>query len=558
MKYTKNIFPNYMPVITFDYEDFINLLGYKISKEELINKLPMIGADFDKIDGNEISIEFFPNRPDLASVEGIARASRAFFGFEIGLKNYAINNSKIVINVDSSVKNIRPFVSCALVKNITMTDELISSLMDLQEKLHFGIGRNRNKVAIGVHNFEPIKPPFTYKAVDPNSVEFVPLAKIESMTLNEILKKHEKGIEYAYLLNEFDKYPLIVDSLDNVLSFPPIINGILTEVTPFTTDLFIDVTGNSMNSINYALNIITTALAERGGIIYNTTVRYDDKSYISPNLNPKKRLLSVEYVNKILGTNLNNYEISESLQKMGYHTKILNDKKIDILIPSWRYDILHDIDLVEDVSVGYGYDKFEIDYPRSLTYGSYLDNYHFYNTLRNTMIGLGYNEVTTFTLSNKKNEFIKMNEKVGEIVDIINPISEEYTCLRKNLIPSLLNILRENRHHSLPQKIFELGIVVDKDNKNKYNLAAVKMDAKSNFSDCKSIVEALIREIGIDYKLEEKNHSAFITGRCASIINDNRELGYFGEIHPKTITQFDLEHPIIGFEIKVKNIKNPK
>jgi len=547
-----------MPVITFDYEDFLNLLGYKISKEELINRLPMIGADFDKIEDNKISIEFFPNRPDLASVEGIARASRAFFGFELGLKNYEIKNSDIIINVDNSVKNIRPYVSCALVKNIIMTDELISSLMDLQEKLHFGIGRNRKKIAIGVHNFEPVKPPFTYKAVDPNLVEFVPLGKIESMTLNEILRKHEKGIDYSHLLDGFKKYPLIVDSLENVLSFPPIINGILTEVTPFTTDLFIDVTGNNMNSINYALNIITTALAERGGSIFNTMVKYDDVSYISPNLNPKKRELSIDYVNKILGTNMNVNKVTKSLQKMGYNTEIISEHQINIMIPSWRFDILHEIDLVEDVSVGYGYDKFEIDYPKSLTYGSFLKNFNFFNALRNIMIGLGYNEVTTFTLSNEKIEFEKMNDKISERVQIINPISEEYTCLRTNLIPSLLNILKENRHHSLPQKIFELGIVVDKDYKNQYNLAAVKMDAKSNFSDCKSTIDAVMRDIGKKYVIDEKKHSAFIQGRCASIIHNDKEIGYFGELHPKTIVKFDLEHPIIGFEIQTGNIKIEK
>ncbi len=393
-----------MPVITFDYEDFINILGYSISKDELINKLPMIGADFDKIENNKISIEFFPNRPDLASVEGIARASRAFFGFEVGLKKYEVKKSDIIIQVDKSVKKIRPYVSCALVKNIKMTDELISSLMDLQEKLHFGIGRNRKKVAIGVHNFDSIKPPFVYKGVDPDSVEFVPLGKIESMTLNEILKKHEKGIDYANLLDGFKKYPLIIDSSENVLSFPPIINGILTEVTPFTTNLFIDVTGNNLDSINYALNIITTSLAERGGTIFNILVKYDDLSYISPNLRPKKRELSINYVNKILGTSINTNEISNSLKKMGYDTEFLNDDKIQVLIPAWRFDILHEIDLVEDVSVGYGYDKFNIENPKSLTYGSLLKHYNLFNALRDIMIGLGYNEVTTFTLSNEKNE----------------------------------------------------------------------------------------------------------------------------------------------------------
>jgi len=77
-----------MPVITFDYNDYLKLFGYEISKDELIERLPMIGADLDKVEGDTISIEFFPNRPDLTSVEGIARASRAFFGFETGLNNW--------------------------------------------------------------------------------------------------------------------------------------------------------------------------------------------------------------------------------------------------------------------------------------------------------------------------------------------------------------------------------------------------------------------------------------------------------------------------------------
>jgi len=311
--------PLYMPVVTFDYNEFLDLLGYQIPKDKLIEKLPMIGGDFDKIEGDELSIEFFPNRPDLTSVEGVARASRAFFGFETGIKKYSVLKSDISLNVDPSVKKVRPFVTTALIKNVTMTDELIASLMGLQEKLHFGLGRNRKKVAIGVHNFEPVAPPFTYKAVDPDSVQFIPLAKDDSMTLREILKKHEKGVDYAHVLEGFDKYPLIVDANNNVLSFPPIINGSLTEVTPYTKEIFIDVTGTDRKAINYALNIVSTALAERGCQIYSTTVNDENKIYLSPGLNPTKRDLSVDYVNRILGTNFKEKEIINCLGKICRH-----------------------------------------------------------------------------------------------------------------------------------------------------------------------------------------------------------------------------------------------
>jgi len=543
-----------MPVVTFDYKDFVDLLGYNIPVEKLIEKLPMIGADFDKVEEDKISIEFFPDRPDLASVEGIARASRTFFGFETGLKKYRVEKSDVVLNVDSSVKKVRPFVTTALVKNINMTDELIVSLMDLQEKLHFGLGRNRKKVAIGVHNFEPVQPPFTYKAVDPDSVRFVPLAKVESMTLSEILTRHEKGIDYAHLLEGFDKYPLIVDSNNNVLSFPPIINGSLTEVTPFTTDLFIDVTGNDRKAINHALNIVTTALAERGGQIFSTTVYYDRKPFVSPDLTPVKRVLSVDYVNRILGTKMDEKEIIGCLGRMGHDAVKGGKGEISVEIPAWRADILHSIDLVEDVAVGYGFDKFKTDFPKALTFGEVLPKQALYDSLRNMMIGLGFNEVTTFTISNERDEFEKIGLDVDDKVEIENPIGEEYSCLRIGLLPSLLKILAENRHHPLPQQIFELGIVVDKNFKNRHNLAAVKIDAKANFTECKSLLDAIMRNVGKKYSIMDKSHPAFVKGRCASIVCNDKEIGFFGELHPRTITGFDLEHPVIAFEIQADSL----
>ena len=540
-----------MPVVTFNYNDFIGLLRHKISKKEIIKRLPMIGADLDKVEDDEISIEFFPDRPDLASVEGIARASRAFFEFETGLKKYDTQKSNIITKVDSSVKKVRPFVVTALVKNVTMTDELIASLMELQEKLHMGIGRNRKKVAIGVHNFEPVTPPFTYKAVDPDSVEFVPLNKVESMTLSKILKRHEKGIDYAHILEGFNKHPLIIDAYNNVLSYPPIINGSLTEVTPFTKDLFIDVTGTDKKAINYVINIVATSLAERGGQIFTTTINYNGKSCISPDLTPNKRKLSVDYVNRILGTKLSGKVVALCLKKMGYNT-VTTKSEINVEIPAWRADILHDIDLAEDVAVGYGFDKFEIEFPKALTFGKTLSNYDLYRVFRNIMIGLGFNEVTTFTISNEQDEFIKMGLDVSERVEIDNPIGEEYSCLRVGLIPSLLKILSENRHHPLPQQIFELGIVVDKKYKNQYNLAFVKIDAKANFTECKSLVDAIMRDSGAKFNINNNEHPAFVKGRCASVIRNNKEIGIFGELHPKTISNFELEYPIIAFDVKAE------
>jgi len=544
-----------MPLVSFDYQDFIHLLGHPIPKQTLIERLPMIGGDFSHISGDEINIEFFPNRPDLTSVEGIARASRAFFGFHPGLQTYETTASDFVLHVDPSVKTVRPFVTTALVKNITMTNALIKSLMGLQEKLHVGLGRNRKKVAIGVHNAEPVRPPFTYKAVDPDSVSFVPLAKDDTMTLRQILTQHEKGIDYAHLLTGFEKYPLIIDAHQNVLSFPPIINGSLTEVTPYTKEIFIDVTGTDYKAITYALTIVTTALAERGGKIYRTTVLDGGIPRVSPDFSPLKRTVSVASVNRILGMTFSAQDVITYLKKMGHNATSQDKGLVTVDVGAWRSDILHEIDLIEDVAVGYGYDQFATDFPKSLTFGGTLPNKKIIEGLRRLMIGLGFNEVTTFVISNKEDEFARMGLERTTMVELANPIGEEYSGLRVSLLPSLLKLLRENRHHPLPQQIFEVGVVVDTAAKNRWHLAGLKIDAKANFTECKSLVETILRECGEKPVIREEPHNAFIKGRCAAILKKDAKIGVFGELHPQTIQAFHLEHPMIAFELMIDYLR---
>jgi len=338
-----------------------------------------------------------------------------------------------------------------------------------------------------------------------------------------------------------------------VLSYPPIINGTLTEVTPFTKNLFIDVTGTDKKAINYVLNIITAALAERSGEIFSTIIKDENKTYITPDFNAIEKKLSINYINWILGTKFSGKDVIFCLKKMGYDA-VEDGLKIVVEIPAWRADILHDIDIVEDVAVGYGYDKFETDFPKALTFGKTLPKYELSESFRKIMIGLGFNEVTTFTISNEKDEFVKMGLIISNRVEIDNPIGEDYSCLRTGLIPSLLKILNENKHHPLPQQIFELGIVVNKDFKNQNNLAFVKIDSKASFTECKSFVDAIMRDCGMKYEIKDDAHPGFVKGRCASIIYKNRNIGIFGELHPKTITNFELEHPIITFEINIDSL----
>jgi len=538
-----------MPVVTFDYEDFISLLGKKIKKEEMLKKIPMIGAEIEKVDGNEISVEFFPDRPDLLSIEGIARAMRSFLEIELGMKKYEVMEPKIEMKVEESVKEVRPYVSAAIIRNVKMTDELVASVMELQEKLHLSIGKERKKMAIGVHNLDAVVPPFTYKGVKPNEIKFVPLGKAQEMNLEEILLKHEKGIKYAHLLEGKKLYPIIVDKNENVLSFPPIINGELTAVDLYTENIFIDVTGTEKMAVENALNIIATAFAERGGKLEKVKI-IDEERRVTPNLIPEEREVDINYASKILGMDVKKYAV-KSLQKMGYDA-FMDGDMVKVKIPPWRVDILHAIDLVEDMAIGYGYEKFQPKLPEEMTFGKGVS----FRKLHDILLGLGFIEVVTLSLSNREDQFQKMNVREKEIVEIENPVTTKHSCLRLSLLPSLLEILSKNKHNELPQAIYEIGEVVHIQNKMAKNfvyLAGVKISAKTGFTECKSLVEAIMRNLGIDATIKEKKHDSFIEGRCASIWYDG-EIGYFGELHPMVIINFELEHPIIAFEMNVEKL----
>lgn len=521
--------------------------------EKLIEIIPMMGADIGKIDYTQMDIEFFPDRPDLYSVEGVARALRGYMGLEGGLAEYPVSKSNVKLIVDPTVNEVRPYIVSGLVRGVEMTDYFIQSLMDMQEKLHLTLGRKRMKTAIGVHDYRDIDPPFTYKAVDPESIQFVPLGKTETMDLEEILRKHEKGRDYAWTLEGFSRYPIIVDANNEVLSFPPIINGTITTVTEDTKDIFLDLTGTDMNSVNHALNIIASALAERGGKIESVEVVYPDESIVTPNFDPGKMDLDLEYLNSMLGTDISIEDAASHLEKMRFGTQI-NGDMITASIPAYRGDILHPIDLVEDVAISYGYMKFEPVLPESMTFGRPMDIIEFCGKLRTFMVGFGFNEIMSLTLSNEKEQFEKMGLEISDRAIALNPLTEDHTCLRVSLIPSLLSTLRVNRHRDLPQRIFEVGIVVPEKN-NVYKLSGVAIHPKASFTEAKSIVEGILRAFDLEFSIEPIEHGSFVDGRSAEVVSKGESIGIFGELHPMVITNFDLSNPILAFELDVEGMR---
>lgn len=524
-------------------------------RETLRERLPMIGADMKTVDesSDELSFEFFPDRPDLYSVEGIARALRAFLGFEPGLRSYVVGDSDVDLNVDESVNEVRPYIWSALVEGNEITDPLIRSMMDLQEKLHLTLGRNRRKVAIGIHDFRTVSPPFTYKAVAPDEVSFIPLQGSRRMTPGEILAEHEKGVAYAFVLEGKKRYPLIVDRSGEVLSFPPIINGITTAITENTRDILVDCTGTDVNAVTCAVNILVTALAERGGRIRTVRIHQNGKTRLAPDLTPRKMTLDPGYVNGWIGTQLSPTDMEECLRKMGYGTS-LSGTGLEIAVPSYRSDILHDVDLAEDVAIGYGYEKFGGVLPHEATFGVGDNLKSFSGTIKPILIGLGYFEVVTLSLSNPRDQYDAMNIALDKTaIHVRNPVSEEHVLLRTSLLPSLMTVLRKNKHRELPQRLFEIGDVVWK-GKNRTLMSGVSIHAKASFTEAKSLVQSILVGTGIPQDIRSGDSPTFVDGRCASIHLEGERIGLFGEVSPSTIEAFELKYPLVAFELDLERI----
>lgn len=530
-------------------DDLVDLVGTSLSIEEFVDRITFMGASPEGVQGDVMTFDVFPNRPDMYSVEGIARGLRGFLGLEVGLPVYRSEPSGFEFIVDRSVADVRPFAVGGIVRGLELEDALLRSLVDLQEKLHLTVGRRRKKVAIGIHDMDKVTPPYTYKAVLPPDVRFTPLGLAQELDLLEILTKHEKGREFAHLVASQPVFPIITDARGQVLSFPPVINGILTQLTPDTRNLFIDVTGTDLEAVNGCLAILTTALAERGGRIQTVTTKYWDRTLVTPDLAHRPHSLVLRRANELLGLSLKPAEAVEGLRRMRHDARASGDA-ISVLSPAYRLDLLHEVDLAEDLAIAFGYDRYPRGLPRRQTIGESLAANDFAETLRVLLVGYGYQEVMSLTVASPKDGF-----ETPDRVVIRNPLSEDLTTLRSSLLPSLMNIFRLNKHRELPQRVFEISEVV-LEAQNIRRIGAAAIHHKASFTEAKSLVLSLMRDVGHTAEVDAVEDGNFIPGRAASVLIDGQEIGRFGEIHPRILEAYSLVQPVMAFELNVEPLRS--
>ena len=549
-----------MANIKFNRKTFEKEIG-KLD-EKMQDKIAMFGTPLESFDNNEIEIEVFPNRPDLLSYQGFKRSFLSFLGKKTGLKKYKINkpekNYKVI--VDSSVKDIRPYTVCAIVKGLKFDDEKIKEIIEMQEKLHITIGRKRKKIAIGIYPLEKIKLPITYKALEPDKIKFMPLETEKEMSGLEILQRHHTGKDYAHLLSGKEKFPIFIDNAKNILSMPPIINSQLTgKITEETKEVFVECSGFDLNILKRCLNIIVVNMADIGGKIYQMEIK-GSKKETTPNFESEKMKISLENTNKLLGLELNEKQLKQLIEKMGH-----NYNKGIVEIPEYRTDILHEVDLIEDVAIAYGYENFIPEIPEISTIGQEDAKETIKRKISEILTGLNILEISNYHLTNKRNQFKKMNLQEKDFIEVEGS-KTDYNILRKDLTHFLMKILSENIDAEYPQKIFEIGKVFELNENNKVSgskeiLCREKENlglaiSPGNFTEVKQIIEYLSKITNIEINLKETNEfpNYFIDGRNAEIIFEDKKIGFIGEIHPKILKNWRIKMPVALFEISLEEI----
>ena len=461
-----------MPSIELKLNRLEKLVGKKLDIDQLQYDLQWISLDVDEVNKAEnlIKVEYNPNRPDFASPEGIARTLQGYYELKTGIAPFQIIEGTEIMHVSAKVRKVRPYVVCGIVRDIHLDEDQVRTLMNIQEDLHWAIGRDRRKVAIGIHDYDKVKGPYQYTTVKPDGVRFQPLhLDAYEMTPAEILQEHPMGIQYKHLLDGFEEYPIIYDAKGKVVSFPPIINGVYTTVTNWTKNLLLDLTGTSFDAVNYALNIIATTFADMGSKLENMTVIYEDeaeKPFRTPNLSPKTWQVHIDYINSYIGLNLKPDEMIKCFEKVRLGARKTKNKNIlEVDVPAYRLDFMHEVDFTEEVAMGFGYKNLPITV-REGGVGSYHPQDQLLELSRKIMIGCGSLEMVNSTLASKQDyERLKIPFNEKDNIIIANPVSEEYNTVRSWLLTGLMKNLMMNRSGEKPFRLFEVGDVILLDEK---------------------------------------------------------------------------------------------
>ncbi|RKF83893.1 Phenylalanine--tRNA ligase beta subunit [Golovinomyces cichoracearum] len=590
-----------MPTISVDKAELFKVLGQEYSTEEFENLCFEFGIELDEDTSNserpivngkqepaKLKIEIPANRYDMLCFEGISLMLNVFLG-KVPYPNYRLappkDDKTASITVSSETLKIRPFISGAILRNIQFTQEAYDSFISLQDKLHQNLARQRTLVAIGTHDLDKINGPFTYEALRPGDISFVPLNQRKEMNAEELmlLYKTDKHLaKYLPIIQDSPVYPVIYDSNRIVCSLPPIINGDHSKITLDTKNVFIEITGTDRTKLEIVNNIIVAMFSQyctEPFTVEPMTIVSDHNGETrkTPNLSCRTTKVEVDYINKSCGLNESPQRICDLLTKMCYSARSISTDQnlIEVTVPITRADVLHQCDVMEDFAIAYGFNNLPRSSPnKASTIAQPLMINKLGDIVRMEAALAGWVEVMPLILCSHDENFSYLNRKDnGETAVVLaNPKTAEYQIVRTSLLPGILKTIRENKKHSVPIKIFEVSDIALKDielerqSRNERHFAAAWYGKTSGFEVVHGLLDRILlmlrtpflvseespTEVGLDgaakngYWIDEIDEATFFPGHAAAIylrVNGKKtRIGEFGILHPTVLEKFELRY----------------
>ncbi|KNC95982.1 phenylalanine-tRNA ligase, beta subunit [Spizellomyces punctatus DAOM BR117] len=572
---------------TFDAKEFEELcFEFGIELEEATSEREMAAKEGEKADDLSdklvYKIDIPANRYDMLCGEGISRALKAYLQIEkppVYKVVHPVNGKALEkLYVKPETGAIRPHVVAAILRDVTLDQGAYDSFIELQDKLHNNICRKRTLVAIGTHDLDTIQGPFSYEALPPKSLKFIPLNQSKAMDGEELMKFYEtdrKLSKFLHIIRDAPRYPIIFDSKRTVLSLPPIINGDHSKIKLSTKNIFIECTATDLTKAKIVLNTVVTMFSQYCSKPFTVepveVVHADGTSVVYPDLSSRTVEADVNYINRSIGVNLEADKIAELLEKMSLSAQTSEDhKKVIVSVPPTRSDILHACDVMEDVAVAYGFNNIVETTPKFGTVAVQQPVNKLTDQLRREIALAGYTEVLPFTLCSHDENFAWLNkEDKGEAVKLSNPKTVEYEVVRTSLLPGMLKTINANQHYPRPFKIFEVSDVVFKDDRSEYerrsrnqrNLCAVYSNNASGFENIHGLLDRIMMKLDVKlvphgdangYYIKESENATFFPGRRADVYYQNEVIGSFGIVHPNVLEKYEISFPCTAIEINVE------
>lgn len=569
-----------MPKIEVNENLFFQMMGRRCDYNTLEDLLPCAKAELDEKpdmslpeDERSIKIELNDtNRPDLWSTNGVARQLRIHAGgktadFEafMSRKGKILDCADRIVNVDPELKDVRPYMVAFMIAGKPIDDCMLKDIIQTQEKLAWNFGRKRKSISMGIYRIDQVKFPVEYHAVDPDKTSFVPLQCTEPMTCRQILTDHPKGKDFGWILQDMKKFPLLSDAKGETLSMAPIINSAtLGAVKVGDKDLMVELTGDNIENLILSANIVACDFADAGYEIKPILCKhpYDTglgKDIVVPYYFQQSTSTTLTAVNKLLGSDLDMATVVDALTRMGSKVET-EGEKITLWPAPYRNDFLHEVDIIEDVMIGMNLSTFKAQKPNSFTVGRLLPLTEFSRKAKSLMVGLGYQEMIFNYVGSKKDYIDNMMIDGSKVIEIANPMSENYQFIRPEIISSLLRAESGSGNAIFPHKVFEIGKVAYlKDDENtgtitRQHIGFLTAATNANFNALASEVSSLVYYLDHEYKVVESNDPRFIPGRQAALIVDGKEAGVFGEVHPQVLENWNITVPCAAGEIDLESL----